>query len=84
VNRRDCLSLEVFGLPDGTYRSMTSPALYLQEGLYSSVSQHRNKDLNARRTVELIAFDSVDFLHRFNGGARFTRQQFDFRFSRDG
>lgn len=63
---------------------MTFPALYLQEGFYTSVSQHGNKSLNARRTFELIALDSVDFLHRINGGTRFTRQQFNFRFSFNG
>ena len=63
---------------------MTFPALYLQEGFHTPVSQHGNKGLDARRTFKLIAFDSVDFLHRINGGTRFTRQQFNFRFSRNG
>ena len=79
----DRLGLRVVGLPNET-RSVTSPALYMQEGLYTLVSQQRNKGLNARRTFQLIAFDSVDFLDRINGGARFTRQEFNFRFSRDG
>jgi hypothetical protein len=56
----------------------------MQEGFYTSVSQHRNKGLNASRTFELIAFYSVDFLHGINGGTRFTCQQFDLRFSRNG
>jgi hypothetical protein len=79
----DRLSLRVVGLPNET-RSMTSPALYMQESLYTLVSQQRNKGLNARRTFQLIAFDSVDLLDRINGGARFTRQEFNFRFSGDG
>ena len=61
---------------------MTFPALNLQEGFHTLLSQHGNKGLDARRTFEFIAFDPVDFLHRINGGTRFTRQQFNFRFSR--
>jgi len=72
------------GSPDGTFRSMTVPTLPMKESFYTPVSQHRNKGLNARRTFKLIAFDSVDFLHGINGGTRFTRQQFNFRFSRNG
>ncbi len=60
---------------------MALAALYLQEGFHTSMSQHGNKGLYARRSLELVAFDSVDFLHRINGNARFTRQQFKFRFS---
>ena len=63
---------------------MTFSALDMQQGFYASVSQHGNKGLNARRTFKLIAFDPVEFLHRINGGTRFTRQQFDFRFSLNG
>ena len=62
---------------------MTFPALYLQDGFHTSVSQYGNKGLYARQTFELIAFDAVDFLHGINGGARFTRQQFKFRISRN-
>ena len=65
-------------------RSITFLALYLQAGFHTLVSQHRNKGLYARRAFELIAFDSVDFLHRINGGTGFTCQQFDLRFSRNG
>jgi len=60
---------------------MTFSALDMQQGFYVSVSQQGNKGLNARRTFELIVFDAVEFLHRINGSTRFTRQQFDFRFS---
>ena len=63
---------------------MTVSALDMQESFYTPVSQHRNIGLDARRTFELIALDSVDLLHRINRGTRFTRQQFDFRFSRIG
>jgi len=62
---------------------MTLSALHLQEGFHTSVGQHRNKGFNARRTFELVVFDSVDFLHRINGSIRFTRERFDFRFSCD-
>jgi len=74
----------ILGLPDRINRSMTFFALYLQKGLDAPVSQHRNIGLDARRTFELIALDSVYFLHRINRGPRFTRQQFNFRFFRSG
>ncbi len=61
---------------------MTFAALYMQESFDASVSQDRNKGLNARRTIELVAFYSVDFLNRFHRSTRFTREQFDFRFWR--
>ena len=60
---------------------MTVSALDMQESLYAPVSQYRNIGFDARRTFELIALDSIDFLHRINRGTRFTRQQFDFRFT---
>jgi len=63
---------------------MTIPALHLQERFHASVNQHRNKGLDARRTLELVVLCSVNFLHGVNRGIRFTRQQFNFRFSRNG
>jgi len=39
----------------------------LAGGLSHVGGQHRNKGFNARRTFELVVFDSVDFLHRING-----------------
>jgi hypothetical protein len=63
---------------------MTIPAFHLQERFHASVNQHRNQDLDARLTLELIVLCSVDFLHGVNRGIRFTRQQFNFRFSCNG
>ena len=63
---------------------MTVSALDMQESFYTPVGQHGNIGLDARRTFELIALDAIDFLHRINRGTRFTRQQFNFRFSRNG
>ena len=63
---------------------MTVSALDMQERLYTPVGQHGDIGLDARRTFELVALDSIDFLHRINRGTRFTRQQFDFRFFRIG
>ncbi len=53
---------------------MTIPALDLQKRPYTPVSQDRDKGLDARGTFELLALDSIDFLHRVNGGAGFPRQ----------
>lgn len=58
---------------------MTIPALYLQKRLYTPMRQDRDKVLDARGTLELIALDSIDFLHRVNRSAGFSRQQFEFR-----
>jgi hypothetical protein len=79
-------SSEILGWREHNHEAswVTRPTLYLQEGFYTSVSQYRDKGFNARRTIDLIAFDLVDFAHRINGGTRFTRQQFNFRFSRNG
>ena len=63
---------------------MTFPALDLQKGFDTLLSQHGDKGLDARRTFEFIALDPVDFLHRINGGTRIARQQFKCRFSRHG
>jgi hypothetical protein len=86
TNRReaDWLSLEAVGLLNGKFRFMASPALCMQEGFYTLVSQQGNKCFNTGRPVELIEFDPVDFLHPINGSGRFTRQGFNFRFSRNG
>jgi hypothetical protein len=79
-----------FHLPQARERSsrvshsMTVSALDMQESLDTPVSQHGNKGLDARGTFELVALDSVDFLHRVDRRARFTCQQFDFRFPRNG
>jgi len=51
---------------------MTFSAFYLQEGFHTSVCQHRNKSLDACRTLELIEFNSVDFLDCVNRDTRFT------------
>jgi hypothetical protein len=56
----------------------------LQEGFHTTVSQHGNIGLYAGRALKLIAFYSVNFTHRFKRGIRFTRQQFNFWFSRIG
>ena len=64
--------------------SVTIPALHLQQGFYTPVSEHGYIALDARRTLELIAFYPIDFLHRIHGCARLARQQFNFRFSRGG
>ncbi len=58
---------------------MTIPALYLEKRLYAPMSQDRDEGLDARGTLELLALDSIDFMHRINGRARFPRQQFKFR-----
>jgi len=63
---------------------MTFSVLDMQQSLDTPMSQHRDKGLDARRSFELVALDAVNFLHRVNRGTRFTRQQFDFRFSGNG
>jgi hypothetical protein len=52
---------------------MASPALHMQQRFHTLVSEQRNKGLNARRTLQLIAFDSIDFFDRIDGRTRFTR-----------
>lgn len=58
---------------------MTIPTFYLQKRLYPPMSQDRDKGLDARGTLELIALDSIDFQYRVNRSAGFPRQQFEFR-----
>jgi hypothetical protein len=62
--------------------SMTFSAPHLEEGLHTTVSEHRNIGLYAGRALKLIAFYSVDLTHRVKRGIRFTRQHFKFWFSR--
>jgi len=62
---------------------MASLSLPTQNRLYTPMSQHGNKGLDARRTFELFAFGSVDFLDRINWRTRLTRQEFNCRFSRN-
>jgi hypothetical protein len=63
---------------------MAFSARYLQKCFHALVSQQRNAGFYARGTLELVMFHSIDFLHSVDWGARFTRQQFNCRFSRTG
>lgn len=61
----------------GPDRRLKRSNLLLQQSFDVSMNKYRNESLDARSSLEFVAFDGIDFMDNFERHVRFTRQHFN-------